>query len=239
MEPQEDDRLLEGELGRLAELGAHDPAGPAIAAMAEAHRRAGEPAKALELADAGLEAQPQLVAARVARALALLDLGRGEAARAELEAVLDVVADHPLARGATGLPPDFPHSRPAPGAGALDEIGEAELEDAFRVAEPETDQMVSPNDFAEAAVLAVDDEFDATAPAEGSPYETATVAALLDEQGHRREAAMLRGRLEAASGRGDSGAPGRDPEPGRLEPARDPVLSTLERWLDHLRRRTG
>lgn len=218
------------EIGRLEALGADDPAGPGIAAMAEAHRQAGEPDEALQLADDGLAAQPKMVAVRIARALALIDLDRLADARAELTQVLDTVADHPVAQALV-----------AASGEARDELADldpAELDDAFRSAEPETDQMVSANDFAEAALQSIDDTADGEAPlvlselADGepagfadaepsSPYATATVAGLLDEQGHSAEAAGIRHGLEA-----------------QADTSRR-VLPILERWLDNLRRRTG
>ncbi|MAE93098.1 MAG: hypothetical protein CL910_00415 [Deltaproteobacteria bacterium] len=214
------------EIGRLETLGAYDPAAPGIAAMAEAHRQAGEPDKALKLADDGLAAQPDMVAVRIARALALIDLGQLVDARSELTRVLDTVTDHPVAQALM--------SGPDGNREALADLDPGELDEAFRAAEPETDQMVSANDFAEAALQAVDDETDDHAPLAlseladdepPSPYATETVADLLDEQGHGDEAAKIRLELPVQAAPESDG--------GRR------VLPILERWLENLRRRTG
>ncbi len=225
----------EAEIGRLRGLSAQDPAGPAIASFAEAHRRAGDPDKALALADQGLASQPDLVAARIAKALALLDLMRAEDARAELEEVLRLVGDHPVAQ--TLLDESFTASTPEAGSDELGSFNEAELDDAFRGAEPLRDEMVSANDFAEAALHTIDDEPDPEAepflpfrPASDSPYATATVADLLDEQGHVDDARDLRQDLHLSSA----------PPESRFEASGEGrILTTLERWLDNLRRRTG
>ncbi len=316
-----------GEIGRLQGLGAHDPAGPTIAAFAEAHRRAGDPDKALRLADEGLAAQPDLVAARVARALALLDLGRAEDARRDLEAVLRIVADHPVARALVESPTGAAAERESFG-----DFDENELDRAFVAAEPETDQMVSANDFAEAAIHAIDDEpespWEAANDAAGSawaaaaeergtawagaddgpepvlpavevsstddepelewdrsdpdpelewdpsdggpepswdpsdggpvgelvieaepdepglaagpdsPYATATMAHLLDEQGHREAAAGLRDSLATRAAPPEPEASPDDPTTTPGDPEDRRILSTLEGWLSNLRRRT-
>ncbi|MCP5070547.1 MAG: tetratricopeptide repeat protein [bacterium] len=213
-----------GELERLQALGADRPDSPGIASLAEARRRTGDAAAALRLAEEGLASQPELVAARVARALALLDLERPGEARLELERVLEAVPDHPLVRSlqADSSAPATPDPLP--------ELDEAELDDALALAEPEMDQMHSTDSFAAAAIRAAEQEeepdlvpFEATSD---SPYATATVADLLDDQGRGSEAAAIRRGLDspiAAAPKQESGS----------------VLSTLERWLDTLRRRTG
>ena len=242
------------EIRRLEGLGGEDPAGPTIAAFAEAHRRAGEPDKALALAEEGLSSQPELVAARVARALALLDLERPGEAQAELEAILDLVSDHPLARGLEQA------VRAASGTEALApldhaELDESELDQAFGSAQPETDQMVSANDFAEAAIHAVEEQPDASddltpvvddalepsfegeraLPLDAeSPFATETVAGLLADQGHDEEARELRSSFAPA----DADVPEEDLSGEARSASEGRLLTTLERWLDNLRKRT-
>ncbi len=216
----------QSEAERLEALGAGRPEAPGVAALAEARRRAGEPGEALRLAEEGLAAQPELVAARVSRALALLDLDRSGEARLELERILESVPDHPIASACAA---EVPAAEPLP------ELAEAELDRALAHAEPETDQMLSADVFAEAAIQAAEhDDAEAeeglvpVAP-QGEPdplYATATVAELLEEQGHGEEAAEIRRGLEPAA-------------PAADEKDRGRVLPTLERWLDTLRRRDG
>ena len=127
------------EIGRLEALGAYDPAAPGIAAMAEAHRQAGEPDKALQLADEGLAAQPEMVAVRIARALALIDLGRLPDARTELTRVLDTVGDHPVARALVAASEVDRNE--------LENLDPRELDEAFRSAEPQSLLAASPLSF--------------------------------------------------------------------------------------------
>lgn len=212
------------EMQRLEELGADRSDAPGIAAFAEARRRAGDPGEALRVAEQGLAAQPQLVAARVARALALLDLERSDEARLELARILEAVPDHPIAQSVqTSLADED----------ALPELAEAELDDALALARPELDEMHSTDSFAAAAIQAtelaeepVEAGLVPFEPDVDSPYATSTVASLLDEQGYGQEAAAIRRGLEAS------------PE-APLDEDRGSVLPTLERWLDTLRRRTG
>ena len=219
-----DAQPIHGELKRLEALGADRPDAPGIAAIAEARRRAGDADGALRLAEQGLVAQPQLVAARVARALALLDLERSGEARLELTRVLEAVPDHPIAQSAQAI---------LGAEEALPELAEAELDHALALAEPETDQMHSADSFAVAAIQAAELEEEPVEPGlvpfepvADSPYATATVAGLLEDQGHGHQAAAIRRGLEA-------------PETVPSEEDRGSVLPTLERWLDTLRRRTG
>lgn len=217
----------QGEMKRLEALGADRPDSPGIAALAEARRRDGDAAEALRLAEDGLASQPELVAARVARALALLDLKRPGEARLELERVLEAVPDHPIANTLV----DDPRAVRAPDP--LPELAEDELDEALDLAQPETDQMHSTDSYAAAAIQAAEQEDEPVEPglvpfepSGDSPYATATIAGLLDDQGHGHEADAIRRGLET-------------PPTARSEEQGGIVLSTLERWLDTLRRRTG
>ncbi|MBW2245340.1 MAG: hypothetical protein JRH01_25495 [Deltaproteobacteria bacterium] len=222
-----DAQPTQNEMTRLEALGADRPDSPGIAALAEARRRDGDAGEALRLAEEGLASQPDFVAARVARALALLDLDRSGEARLELERVLEAVPDHPIASALQ----DDPRALPAPDP--LPELAEAELDQALELAQPETDEMHSTDSYAAAAIQAAELEDEPVEPglvpfesAGDSPYATATVAGLLDDQGHGQEAEAIRRGLET-------------PTAARSEEQGGSVLSTLERWLDTLRRRTG
>jgi tetratricopeptide (TPR) repeat protein len=207
-----------GEIARLEALVGPDPGAAAFPALAEANRRAGRPEEAERVARDGLRIRPESLAGRVALALSLLDLGRAEEARAELEAVLEAAPDHPLAARELRAA-----ARSAP---VLDALDESEIDGAFAEAEAEIEGMVTADSVAAEVLHAVgDDEPEsASAPAPGSPFATETVAALLERQGHRAEAAALREEIARRDG-------------ARLpEAQRERVIQTLERWLENLRR---
>ena len=227
-----------GEIARLEALLGADPAAPAFAALAEANRRAGRLEEAERVAREGLLRRPELVSGRVALALALLDLGRIEEARSELERTLEEVPDHPLALDT--------YARA--GGTALEALADDEIEGAFAEAETSVGEMVDANHVAAEALRSADlDEPEGVFPTElegvfptdaegsfpadsASPFATRTVAGLLERQGHPAEAAALREELSR-----------RDAPAGRLsaplpEAQRERVIATLERWLENLRR---
>ena len=65
-----------------------DPASIAFAALAEEHRRAGEFDEAIAVCEAGLQRHPAYLSARVTLGRSLLELGRYDEARHQLEHVL-------------------------------------------------------------------------------------------------------------------------------------------------------
>jgi len=211
-----------GEIARLEALLGADPAAPAFPALAEANRRAGRLEEAERVAREGLRRRPELVAGRVALALVLLDLGRVDEARAELERVLEDVPDHPLALA----------SLARAGGTALEALADDEIEGAFADAEASVGEMVDANHVAARALEAADlDEPEGVFPAApDSLFATPTVANLLESQGHGAEAAALREELARRS-RGEA------PASAAAEGAqRERVIATLERWLENLRR---
>jgi len=211
-----------GEIARLEALLGADPAAPAFPALAEANRRAGRLEEAERVAREGLRRRPELVAGRVALALVLLDLGRVDEARAELERVLEDVPDHPLALA----------SLARAGGTALEALADDEIEGAFADAEASVGEMVDANHVAARALEAADlDEPEGVFPADpDSLFATPTVANLLESQGHGAEAAALREELARRS-RGEA------PASAAAEGAqRERVIATLERWLENLRR---
>ena len=191
---------------------------------AEAERRAGRPEQARRLAEAGLVEEPYELSGRLVLALACLDLLDFESARHALEPAvagwsLDV--PEPLALGSDEGEAFAVQSDP------LADLAENELERAFDHAEAETAEVWTTNRVAEAALRAVE-----RGEPEGvrlhepdSPFATETVANLLERQGDPGRARAIRRALtdEAAA--------------AALEPdARKRWVSTLERWLDNLRR---
>lgn len=189
-----------------------------FAATAEAARRAGQPDEALRIARDGLEHAPDATASRIAAALALLDLGRADEARCELEQLVEPAAP-PATESVDG------------GLGALDD---GEIDAAFDSAEPETSAMLDADEVAQQAMRAADldepegafsvDEALADAdaiPPDDSPFHTQTMADLLESQGDVPGAERIRAALDA------------------IPPARPAALDTLEQWLQNLRRGTA
>ena len=216
------------ELERLQGLLGSDPGSAVFPALAETHRRAGEPGLAEVIARAGLDRRPDALAGRVALGLALLDQERLDEARVELERVLASVPDHPVAlerlaasdsgaqRPWEALAPD------PPDADVLREpIDGPEIDAAFEQATPERDEMVSADSVAAQAIRSLESEVleEVGSDEIGIPVSTQTVAGLLEEQGHAGDAAAMRQDLDA-----------------RVLADRERIMSTLERWLDNIQR---
>lgn len=187
---------------------------------AEAARRAGQPEQARRLAEAGLVDEPYETAGRVVLALACLELGDAEAARRALEPA--VAAFSPAAPDALEL--DVADDEPFQvQSDPLADLAENELEHAFDAASSEPVEVWTTNRVAEAALHAVEESEheDAEAGAAAAPFATETIASLYERQGDPERAQAIRRSL-----RGE--APDRE--------ARKRWVSTLERWLENLRR---
>lgn len=208
------------EIARLEALVAGDPGASAFPALAEANRRAGRVKEAERVAREGLQRRPELLAGRVALALALLDLGATGEARNELERVLGREPEHPVAAAAA-------RCEPAP----LDALADEELDEAFADAESHVEQMRSADDVAAEAMraAALDGPEGVVAPGPDSPFATETVASLLAEQGHEDDAAAVRAHAQARQEVPPGGG-------GLSDAQRERVIAKLETWLEHLRR---
>ncbi|MDJ0786189.1 MAG: tetratricopeptide repeat protein [Myxococcota bacterium] len=221
---------------RLETLGVGAPGAPGFAALAEARRREGQAKQALELLDEGLRSRPDVIAGRVARVRALLDLGRLEEAQAELGVVLERVPDHPLAPSLEAQLQGDPEPEEGTEEGRSDDgfadLAENELEAAFEEAEAQPEEMMDANRVAEATLRDVESEGPEGVLDRGdSPFATQTMADLLERQGHAERAETLRTRLEREQADAEA-APGAEPD------KRARVVRTLERWLNNLRRDT-
>jgi len=161
------------------------------AAEAESRRSAGDAHAAVEIAERGLALDPGNDRLRMVLALALIDLGDVPRARRELAAGCAPARRQP---GFASAQPEFAHAQPDFG----DSLGDDELEHAFAHAETNPDEMMSANRVVEQTlenehVDVPEVGFDIT----GSPtYATATMAALLEEQGRAGQAHALREALE-------------------------------------------
>lgn len=110
---------------------------------------------------------------------------------------------------------------------ALDRLHDVELENAFLEAESRPEEMWNANHAAEAALAQVEEGVpEGVSVSSESPFATATMASLLEEQGHTDEARALRDAIDGESG-GSGAAPRAD---------RDRIVETLELWLENLRR---
>ncbi len=197
---------------------------PSFPALAEVHRRAGRAEEAERVARQGIERWPTCYEGRVVLSLALLDQGRLEEARHELERWADeALPAH--ARAAAPMPaepaePELEIDALEDADGALSEL---ELDRAFDEAEADTAGMVSADSIAEEALAEAERSIAADAAEPGpfapepeSAFATETVAELLERQGHADDASRIRAAL------GETG--------------RDHAIETLEGWLDNLRR---
>jgi tetratricopeptide (TPR) repeat protein len=206
------------EIERLEKLVSDDRGAPAFSALAEAHRRAGRPDVAAQVARDGLVLRPEQLAGRVALGLALLDLGRMEEARGELAQVLESLPDHAVAKRAfEELPTAEPVDDP------LAHLAEREVEAALAEARADRESMRDADQVAATALRSVEDEPPEEhdpVTADGSPFVTQTVAEILEQQGHHDRAEQVRRTLETPNGA---------PDLKRLQ-----TIATLERWLEKL-----
>jgi hypothetical protein len=163
----------------------------------------------------------EVPAVQVATALALLDAGRIAEARGELERAL-----HEAGVAYTAPVSDEP---------GFEALGEAELDGAFDAASPESAAMIDADGIAFEAMRAArldEPELAArrSAPAGaeglplGAPFQTRTMADLLERQGDSQSARAIRAALDPAC---DPALPEDD--------VRAQVIDTLERWLARLR----
>ena len=189
-----------------------DNRSPNPAWEAERRRRDGRPAEASKIAAEALALRDS-AGLRIAHALALLEQGETARVRVELEAAFEM------------LEGTVPEAEPlVPATASLGDFEEAELDNAFLEAESRPDEMWNANHVAEATLAQVEEGTpEGLAAAADSPFATATMAGLLERQGHADEAQALR----AAIGEADAG----DPPSERAR-----IIATLERWLENLRR---
>jgi hypothetical protein len=235
-------------------------------ALAELYRRSDRLADAEAVARAGLAVAPDSLEGRAVLALVLMDRGRQQDARQELEQLaVSCVAAHALPAA-----PD-----------AASGLSQAELDAAFDDAETDAEALIDPNRVAEEAI----DHADAGAEglveesplAEAGPFATRTMAELLERQGDVDGAARIRAALGGADGamrtggeRVDADGAMRTQEPrddaaaetgadaeraapparssdaasrrgsGHARPpgdtSRGVIIAVLERWLDNARR---
>ena len=207
------------EIERLERIVAGDAAAPAFPALAEAHRRSGDPKRAEEVARAGLAGRSDHVAGGVALGLALIDQGRTEEARGVLERTLEATPEQVLAQRA------LEELGGSPETSAIFDGLDSELDAAFEMARPEAEAMVDANDLAREALRRTDatpEEATELVTSQGSPFATRTVADLLEQQGDPGNADVLRRSL---------GEKAQHPDDER----RRRVVATLEGWLVKLR----
>ena len=191
------------------------PIAPRFPARAEALRREGRPEEAERVARDGLSGDPGSAEGALALGLALLDQGRVDEARLELQ------------RGIAQAPPhDDLIPAEALAEAPLAEISDPELDRAFEHAEADRDEILDTDKVAQEAIRRADAALDEIASSSESPFATQTVADLLETQGDSQRASHLRATLRQGEEVGSSLPP--DP--------RQRTIGTLERWLVNLRR---
>ncbi len=84
------DRIAGSEIRRFEEQYAENPESFVFARLADAHRKAGNSARALEILEQGLERHPDYLSAHIVYARCLMDLGRAGEAAAAWTRVLDL-----------------------------------------------------------------------------------------------------------------------------------------------------
>jgi len=239
------------EIAALITAGAGNPASPAAVALADAWRRAGRADEAVRVAREALQHQPRSMSARVALALALLDLGKAGEARGELARAFDASPERALGRSALErvaaehatrrVPATALHAPPPAPPQPLDlleEIGGDEFDRAFDAAESEAEGVIDANDVAAQAIRAVEKGVgeDPVSAAE-SPFATATMAGLLERQGHTAEARAVRERVAAKPGESSRATgPARDEASDAKAHETARILATLGHWLENLQR---
>jgi len=193
---------------RLAAIVSRDPGSNAFPALAEALRRVGRPDEAERVLREGLRNRPDRVDARAVLCLTLLDQGRDDEARQELERAADELLGAQVSTG------DY-----------SGEISDNELESAFVHAEADLEQVVDADSLAEEAIKEA--EF-------GLPegFQTSTMADLLEAQGDVDGAEQIRSSLQSGYAEEDVGE-GLFPLDGPEE--KQKTLKTLERWLGNVR----
>lgn len=227
------------EIARLERLAAELADPLVFPALAEAHRRAGRPDEAERVAREGLARHPDLIAGRVALGLALLDAGRFDEARGELQRVLADVPDHVLAIHALEHTeiggPDVEELESEPVEEIpLGALADGEVEDALASAVPDPEETIDADRIAQEAMREANLEHpEGLLTHPESPFATRTLAELLERQGDARGAEAIRARLRS-----------RRPTPAEATSAaeaegrgrRAEWIATLERWLENLRR---
>lgn len=191
-----------------------DPGTQGFAALAESQRRDGRPAEAEAVARRGLECKPESRDGRLVLALALLDQGRELEARFELARLAEEIL---AAEGLGQL------------GEASEDVSDAELDQAFDLAETDPDELIDPNHVVEETIERIDPNDDLAGHplseeiAAGATFATETMAGLLERQGDGRGAAGIRAALEA------------DGLPPSSDAAREKAIAVLERWLHNIK----
>ena len=187
----------------------------------ETLRRAGQLTEARDLAMTALR-EDDSPALHLAMALVLIDLADTDAVAKELVEAFTALTGFKEPLEAVPQTGD-----PLPAPDALDQLHDVELENAFLEAESRPDEMWNANHAAEAALAQVEEGApEGVSASPESPFATATMASLLEDQGHADEARALR---DAIDGESDDSA-------ARLRTDRDRIVETLELWLENLRR---
>ncbi len=165
---------------------------------------------------------------------------------------LEVDQDHPEWATPLAEPSTAPLSMTAPEVS--NELGSDEIDEAFASAAPDPDGMLDVNEIAPdlAPDLATgggdgleddghaDGHDGATHPSRRAPYETETMASLLEIQGDREGADEIRAQLSASDSIDGAVQAGTlEVGPAAQEDESDRILATLDSWLENIRRKVA
>ena len=91
------DESAEDEIRRFEEQFRHQPESLVFARLADAHRKAGDPHRALEVLEEGIRRHTDYLSAHIVRARTYRDLGRSEDAKSAFERVIEIDAQNLVA----------------------------------------------------------------------------------------------------------------------------------------------
>jgi predicted Zn-dependent protease len=222
------DRTAQDRIAHLEARVVADPGAEEFPSLAEALRRAGRLVEAEAVVRRGLERKPGSLDGTLVLALALLDLGRVEAARGALaEFASERFSEHRLPQAE--VLDSVPAFTADPTDGFDDDVTDGELESAFDAAEPVLDELVDANRVAELAMR--DAELDAPEDLASDPiFATRAMAELLERQGDTQAASRIRTKLDA-----DASAEAVRLGGSSALDERERTIATLESWLANLR----
>jgi hypothetical protein len=227
LESDAEDGTGENTLEQLVALVDANPASPVFPALAATYRLMGQLDEARRVAEAGLEAAPETAGGRVVLALTLLDLGQVDGARQQLNRGLRSLQVTPAAQ-----PAETP-------------LEDVEIDRAFESAEARPDEMLDTSKVVEETLRR--EELDRPEGGLSSlppSFATRTMADLLENQGDAIEAERIRASLgdDALESELDAAQVPADVESDVASAGlrdglqRGAIITTLETWLDNLRR---
>lgn len=194
---------IDREIRRLEEQYSFRPDSLVFGRLADLHRKAGNPDRALAILEEGLERHPRYLSAHVVRARCLRALDRGERAREAFEQVLRLDGHNQVAlRSLAELALERGETEEARRhLEALLQVDPGDEEAHRMLSEMEGEEEPAPEDRTGADVDELREQVEEldlsepSAPSEEEDLATRTLAGLYEEQGFYREAVQMYERL--------------------------------------------